>query len=128
MTVGVNFFRAVALALSGKWHAATASRAYIETALTLTGASGGGSWALGSGAPSWLTINASTGVPSGTPPAALGFVSGQTIHGAKPGTTYSNPALTVYNASGGGTWALGAGAPAWLTINSSTGVFGGSVP
>jgi hypothetical protein len=113
-------------------------------------------FALGAGAPSWLTINATSGAVSGTPPAgpvsfsysvvASNGVTPNATAGpftvtvnAPPAFTAANPTLTatvgtVYSyafaASGvpAPTFALGSGAPSWLTINPSTGGVSGTPP
>lgn len=115
-----------AISISGALPTASAATAYSAGPLTLTGAAGGGAWALGSGAPSWLTLDAGTGVFGGTPTFSVGIVFGQLMQAAVLGQAYSNPALDLYNEVGGGVWALGSGAPSWLTIDAGTGVFGGT--
>jgi sugar lactone lactonase YvrE len=115
-------------------------------------------FSLAAGAPSWLTINASTGTVSGVVPSATTTftysVVAANIHGSKtagPFTVSVGPPLVApvfttdtpsLGGTGGGiyaytfaasgypapTYSLAAGAPFWLTINSSSGALSGVVP
>jgi hypothetical protein len=120
-------------------------------ALVATGGSGANTWVL-SGAPAWLSVDASTGALSGTAqPGSYTFdvevTSGDgqtasksfsltvtyapvTITTASPlpagvsGTAYSHT-VAATGGNGGFTWSL-AGAPAWLSINATTGQLSGT--
>ena len=133
---------------------ATVGTPYVYT-FTASGAPAA-TFALGAGAPSWLTINASTGAVTGTPPpgptsfsynviASNGVTPNATAGpftvtvNAPPAFTAANPPLTatvgtVYSyafaASGvpAPTFALGSGTPSWLSINASTGAVSGTPP
>jgi uncharacterized repeat protein (TIGR01451 family) len=113
-------------------------------------------FALGSGAPGWLTISAASGTMSGTPPAgttsfaytvvasngvAPNAAAGPFVSrvGQPPQFTAANPPLTAtvgaaysygFAASGvpAPTFALASGAPAWLTINATSGAISGTPP
>ena len=142
------------------------------TAVTVTGpstvnggatysaaASGNGNpaptYSLVSGAPAWLSINATTGAISGTVPTNIttfsysvkatnttgnATSSTQTVTVDEPTTTVtvtgpstvSGGATYSAAASGNGnpapTYALVSGAPAWLSINATTGAISGTVP
>jgi hypothetical protein len=113
-------------------------------------------FALATGAPAWLSINSTTGALSGTVPAGTTtftysvVASNGTAPNATAGpftvsattppafTTDSPPTTSVtghaysytFTASGNPTptFALATGAPAWLSINSTTGALSGTVP
>ncbi len=112
-------------------------------------------YALVAGAPSWLSINATTGAISGSVPTdittfsysvkatnSVGHATSSTqmvtvdqptttvtLSGTgtvSGGTTYS--AVASGNGNPAPTYALVAGAPAWLSINATTGAIAGTVP
>ena len=113
-------------------------------------------FALGAGAPAWLSIDATTGALSGTVPTGITSFSYSvdasngvgspatagpfTVAVSTPAafTAASPPTTTVtgtsysytFAASGSPapTFALGAGAPAWLSIDATTGALSGTVP
>ena len=112
-------------------------------------------YALVAGAPSWLSINPTTGVISGTVPTNIttfsysvkatnstgnATSSTQTVTVDQPTTavmvsgtgTVNAGATYSATASGNGnpapTYALVAGAPSWLSINPTTGAISGTVP
>ncbi len=115
-------------------------------------------YALASGAPSWLSINSTTGVVIGTVPTgtttftysvkAKNAVSSVTVGPFKvavsnataaPVFTADTPPLTTtvgmlysyaFQATGTPTprYEFASGAPSWLTINTATGVVSGTVP
>lgn len=134
---------------------AMATRAYSSSAITSAGGTAPISWSVSSGAlPTGITINASTGVVSGTPTdvGTFNFVARATdtngftadsasqslvvsanlaIAGTFPaGTVSASYSSTALSASGGNTpyaWAISAGAlPPGLTLNSSTGALTGT--
>ncbi len=116
-------------------------------------------YALGTGAPTWLSINSTSGAVSGTPPtgtttfsysviAANGVTPNATAGPftvtvspapAAPTFTTDSPPLTAtvgtqysytFVATGNPTptYALGTGAPSWLSINSTSGAVSGTPP
>jgi hypothetical protein len=136
---------------------ATANGAYSAT-VSASGGSGTYSFAVTSGSlPSWLTLNGSTGVLSGTPsftgtatftitatdsgisgltgsqaytlkvnPASSLTVTPPTLANATANTAYT-VTLGATGGSGAATFAVTSGSlPAWLSLNSSTGVLSGT--
>ena len=137
-----------------------AGAAYVSsaTALGASPATAGFpvSFALSSGAPSWLSINVATGAVSGTVPVGIssfnysviasnpfGSVASATTTVAVTspptsvsivgpsseivGSNYSATA-TALGANPASTFALSSGAPSWLSINVATGAVSGTVP
>ena len=113
-------------------------------------------FALALGAPAWLSINATSGAVSGTVPSgittftysvtATNGVSPAATAGPSVVTVHTPPAFTVHSPPTTGTagqaygytftatgnpaptYGLSAGAPGWLTINTTTGAVSGTIP
>lgn len=62
---------AIEVDTSGQLPNALVLKPYVSPALEDSGFGTPGRWALGSGAPSWLSINSASGVISGTPPSSV---------------------------------------------------------
>jgi hypothetical protein len=131
---------------------ASVNVAYRQT-FTATGGTGiGYSWSA-TGLPSWLNLDAGSGVLAGTPPATavnvnftvmvtdsakdtaaapytvpitLAITSRSPLPVATIGTAYSET-FTAVGGAGGYSWSA-ASLPSWLTLNSSTGALTGNPP